>query len=59
VKEGKKGRQAMFHDSAFSLSPFCLSTTLRSFGTEISLRGFFKRAGKATAKQNIIKEDVQ
>jgi hypothetical protein len=56
MKAGKKGRQAIFHNSPVSLLPLFSASFF--WHRDIPL-GFFQRAGKATAKRNNIKEDVQ
>jgi hypothetical protein len=56
VKAGKKGRQAILHNSA--CLPFAFYNASFFWHRDI-LDGFFQRAGKATAKGNNIKEDVQ
>jgi hypothetical protein len=57
MKAGKKGRQAIFHNLAcLLLAPL---TTPCFLGTIDIPYGFFPGAGRATAKHNNIKEDVQ
>jgi hypothetical protein len=56
MNAGKKGRQAIFHNSA---CPFLPLYNASFFGHRDIPDGFFPRAGKATTKRNNIKEDVQ
>jgi hypothetical protein len=56
MNAGKKGRQAIFHNWVCLLLPLYNAVF---FGHNDIPSGFFPRAGRATAKRNNIKEDVQ
>jgi hypothetical protein len=56
MNAGKKGRQAIFIIGPVSFLP---RYNASFFGRRDIPDGFFPRAGKATAKRNNIKEDVQ